>query len=107
MIYDHIILPDNPAFHMEDCTLCPRECHVNRLSGQTGYCGCTTDLIAARAALHMWEEPCISGANGSGAVFFGGCNMGCVFCQNGAISHGGEGKEITAERLAEVFLALP
>ena len=106
MIYDHIILPDNPAFHMEDCTLCPRECHVNRLSGQTGYCGCTTDLIAARAALHMWEEPCISGVNGSGAVFFGGCNMGCVFCQNYAIAHAQTGKKISPERLCEIFLEL-
>lgn len=91
---------------MSDCTLCPRECHVNRLIGETGYCQCTSDLLAARAALHMWEEPCISGANGSGAVFFCGCNMGCVFCQNYDIAHARNGRKLTPEHLSDIFLML-
>ncbi|MDE6674528.1 MAG: radical SAM protein, partial [Acetatifactor sp.] len=61
------------------CTLCPRHCHVNRLAGETGYCGQTAQLRAARAALHMWEEPCISGAAGSGTVFFSGCSLRCIY----------------------------
>lgn len=96
----------NPLFDMSDCTLCPRECHVNRLIGETGYCQCTSDLLAARAALHMWEEPCISGANGSGAVFFCGCNMGCVFCQNYDIAHARNGRKLTPEHLFDIFLML-
>ena len=67
---------------MSDCTICPRKCHVNRLAGQVGFCGQTAELTAARAALHYWEEPCISGGTGSGAIFFSGCNLQCVFCQN-------------------------
>ena len=66
---------------LTDCTLCPRNCHVNRMAGQIGYCLQTGTLRAARAALHYWEEPCISGTAGSGAVFFGGCSMRCVFSQ--------------------------
>lgn len=97
---------ENPLFDMSDCTLCPRECHVNRLIGETGYCQCTPDLLAARAALHMWEEPCISGANGSGAVFFCGCNMGCVFCQNYDIAHARNGRKLTPEHLSDIFLML-
>ena len=92
----------------EHCELCPRRCGADRRT-QTGRCGAGNTLRAARAALHRWEEPCISGEDperGSGTVFFCGCTLGCVFCQNGVISHGGEGKKITAERLAEVFLAL-
>ena len=91
---------------MSDCTLCPRECHVNRLIGETGYCQCTSDRLAARAALHMWEEPCISGANGSGAVFFCGCNIGCVFCQNYDIAHARNGRKLTPEHLSDIFLML-
>ena len=64
---------------MSDCVLCPRACHVNRLAGQTGYCGQTAELMAARASLHYWEEPCISGTSGSGTVFFSGCKLRCVF----------------------------
>ena len=90
----------------ERCTLCPRRCQVNRLAGQKGYCGQTAQLRAARAALHFWEEPCISGREGSGAVFFSGCPMRCVFCQNYEIAAGDRGKEITAQRLAEIFLEL-
>lgn len=88
------------------CTLCPRCCRVNRLAGETGYCGQTTKLRAARAALHMWEEPCISGAAGSGAVFFSGCNLRCIYCQNYNIALGQTGKDITVGRLAEIFLEL-
>lgn len=91
---------------LEDCTLCPRNCHVNRLEGERGFCGQTAKLTAARAALHMWEEPCISGDAGSGAVFFSGCGLGCVYCQNHSIAKGDVGKQISAERLAEIFLEL-
>ena len=91
---------------MKCCTVCPRMCGVDRTSGQTGYCGMPAQLMAARAALHMWEEPCISGSEGSGTVFFSGCNMGCVFCQNGSIADGSVARQITTERLAEIFLEL-
>ena len=87
-----------------DCCLCPRNCHVDRTQGKTGYCGQTDQIRAARAALHMWEEPCISGDAGSGAVFFSGCTLGCVFCQNHSIAAGSVGKTISVERLAEKFL---
>lgn len=92
--------------HMQDCTLCPRKCHVNRNQGQIGYCGQTAELTAARAALHFWEEPCISGSHGSGTVFFSGCNLRCVFCQNHNIAIGKAGKNISLERLSEIFLEL-
>lgn len=91
---------------LKDCTLCPRNCHVDRTAGQMGYCGQTSDIKAARAALHMWEEPCISGQTGSGTVFFSGCNMGCVFCQNFGISRGMTGKTVSSDRLLEIFLEL-
>lgn len=92
--------------HMEECTLCPRQCHVNRLSGETGYCGQGADIRIARAALHYWEEPCISGEKGSGAVFFSGCNMRCVFCQNHEIAVGECGRTVSLERLITIFLEL-
>ena len=88
------------------CMLCPRECGADRRAGKTGVCGVPGELQAARAALHMWEEPCISGEEGSGAVFFSGCPLGCVFCQNHEISSGQAGKRISVERLAEIFLEL-
>ncbi len=91
---------------MKSCTLCPRNCKVDRLSGSAGFCRVSAALKAARAALHFWEEPCISGTRGSGAVFFCGCSMGCVFCQNELISRGKTGKEITTAHLAEIFLKL-
>lgn len=90
----------------QNCRLCPHECGVNRAAGQVGICRCTDRLLAARAALHMWEEPCISGKEGSGAVFFSGCTLGCVYCQNRAISRAETGREITEERLEEIFLEL-
>lgn len=86
-----------------ECKLCPRECKVDR-SKNTGYCKMPDRLIAARASLHMWEEPCISGDSGSGTVFFSGCNLRCVYCQNREIANDGKGFEITTERLAEIFL---
>ncbi len=91
---------------MKICTLCPRSCAVDREKGERGICGQTEALKVARAALHYWEEPCISGTEGSGAVFFSGCSLHCVFCQNHNIANGTAGKEITVERLAEIFLEL-
>lgn len=79
---------------------------MNRLKGQAGYCGESAVLMVARAALHMWEEPCISGASGSGTVFFSGCNLRCVFCQNYNLSRAKAGIEITVERLSDIFLEL-
>ncbi len=90
----------------KECTLCPRNCKSNRLEGKVGYCKEDSRLVVARAALHMWEEPCISGEEGSGTVFFSGCSMGCVYCQNHNIASGAAGKEITVERLSEIFLEL-
>ena len=84
------------------CNLCPRKCNIDRDSAR-GFCGAGSSLTAARAGLHFWEEPCISGPGGSGAVFFSGCNLRCVFCQNREISSGGVGKEITVKRLREIF----
>lgn len=69
------------TLYKNGCQLCPRECGADRIHGQTGFCGMTDELMAARAALHYWEEPCISGTEGSGAVFFSGCTLRCVFCQ--------------------------
>lgn len=91
---------------LKDCVLCPRSCHTNRTAGGRGLCGAQSKLKIARAALHHWEEPCISGEQGSGTVFFSGCTLGCVFCQNYDISTGNFGKEIPIERLAEIFLEL-
>lgn len=91
---------------LESCKLCPRKCGVDRLRGQKGFCGMDGRLMAARAALHMWEEPCISGTKGSGAVFFTGCSLRCCFCQNHEIAAGRNGKELSTERLAEIFLEL-
>lgn len=88
------------------CQLCPRVCKVNREAGGKGICGVNAGLKVARAALHFWEETCISGKSGSGAVFFSGCSLHCVFCQNENIAQGTVGKEISRERLAEIFLEL-
>lgn len=90
----------------KDCALCPRECHADRTSGKKGYCKCGAELVVARAALHMWEEPCISGEEGSGTVFFAGCSLACVYCQNYKISKSPAGKAISAGRLAEIFIGL-
>lgn len=90
---------------LECCTLCPRNCRVNRYE-KVGYCGATAAVKAARAFLHMWEEPCISGEKGSGTVFFSNCNLKCVFCQNYKISQEGYGKILKEGRLEEIFFEL-
>lgn len=90
----------------ENCLLCPRKCGINRRTGQTGVCGVSSEIMVARAALHYWEEPCISGKRGSGAVFFSGCSLHCVFCQNREISDGKAGKVISKERLSDIFMEL-
>lgn len=87
------------------CTLCPRRCGVNRET-ETGFCGARSVLKVARAAPHFWEEPCISGARGSGTVFFAGCNLRCSICQNFEISFGDVGKTLQAGEVADVFLRL-
>ena len=91
---------------LSECRLCPRKCLARRSENKSGFCGGKSLAKVARAALHFWEEPCISGESGSGTVFFSGCTMRCVFCQNREISRGEAGKEITNERLAEIFLEL-
>lgn len=88
------------------CRLCPRECGADREHGQLGFCRMPMEPYAARAALHYWEEPCISGKEGSGAVFFSGCTLRCVFCQNQEISEGRSGKPVSEGRLSEIFLEL-
>lgn len=90
----------------KNCLLCPRKCGINRSTGQTGVCGVSSEIKVARAALHYWEEPCISGKRGSGAVFFSGCSLHCVFCQNREISDGKAGKLISKERLSDIFMEL-
>lgn len=90
---------------MNRCTLCPRRCGADR-TVSVGRCGVGEQVRLARAALHFWEEPCVSGEEGSGTVFFSGCSLGCVFCQNYQISAGHFGRDIPVERLAEIFLEL-
>ncbi|MBQ2824208.1 MAG: radical SAM protein [Oscillospiraceae bacterium] len=92
-------------YDFSNCTLCPRKCGADRLNG-TGFCGGGKEIRAAKAYRHMWEEPCLSGKNGSGTVFFSGCGLRCVFCQNYKISAENTGKEITPSRLGEIFLEL-
>lgn len=91
---------------LEQCKLCPRSCGSNRAAGQTGYCGMSAEVKVARASIHMWEEPCISGTNGSGTVFFTGCPLKCVYCQNRTIAIGSTGERISIERLSEIFIEL-
>lgn len=91
--------------YYKNCNLCPRNCGIDR-NEKRGYCGMSSALLAAKAYLHMWEEPCISGARGSGTVFFSGCNLKCAYCQNNHIALGKTGYEITGERLGEIFLEL-
>jgi putative pyruvate formate lyase activating enzyme len=90
---------------LKNCKICPRGCGANRFISK-GACGAGSEIMAAKAFLHQWEEPCISGTHGSGTIFFSGCNMKCVFCQNHDISQQGFGKAITVERLAEIMLEL-
>lgn len=86
-----------------NCILCPRRCGVDRTAGVTGFCGCPDNGLVAKAMLHHWEEPALAGAGGSGAVFFGGCTLGCRYCQNRAISGGPTGKAVTAGALRGIF----
>lgn len=90
---------------LKNCKLCPNECGVNRFE-KTGKCGCGSKILAARASLHHFEEPCISGKNGSGTVFFSGCGMECIYCQNYSVSRNLTGAEITPKRLSEIFREL-
>ena len=82
-----------------NCKLCPRECGIDRTAGQLGFCRCPDTALVAKTMLHHWEEPALSGPGGSGAIFFGGCTLGCKFCQNGAISHVPAGKPIDSAAL--------
>lgn len=84
------------------CNICPRKCNIDR-SREKGICGMSDSFVVARAAKHFWEEPPISGTKGSGTVFFSGCNLGCIYCQNYEISHENKGKEISDDRLTEIF----
>lgn len=88
------------------CNLCPRKCGVNRNNGELGFCKAGNKIKIARYSLHMWEEPCISGENGSGTIFFSCCNLKCIFCQNHNISIDNNGKEITIDRFVEICLKL-
>jgi len=103
-------MSEKDILSLNDCTLCPRECHADRTT-KYGYCGCDFNIYIARAAAHMWEEPCISGKSGSGAVFFCGCNLRCIFCQNKEISRFNKGfagryKSYTKDELCDIFLRL-
>lgn len=89
---------------LEKCQICPRDCKVNRLLGNKGYCKCDDRIKIALVSTHNYEEPCISGKNGSGTIFFSNCNLNCVFCQNHEISQEGKGVEVSTERLAEIFI---
>lgn len=86
-----------------NCRLCPRECGVNRAAGETGFCGCPATALVAKTMRHMWEEPVLAGSGGSGAVFFGGCTLGCKYCQNAAISGGPVGKPTDSAGLRRIF----
>ena len=88
------------------CKLCPRACGALRAEGERGACGETSTIRLARAAMHFWEEPCISGTRGSGAVFFTGCQLRCVYCQNQPIAHGDVGKAVSIQRLVDIFFEL-
>lgn len=93
------------TFDITHCKLCPRRCGADRTK-TVGICHCGSEIYVARAALHPWEEPCISGTNGSGTIFFAGCALGCIFCQNREISRRAVGKALTVHQLAETFLRL-
>lgn len=90
---------------LKECRLCPRECGVNRYE-ETGFCQSSAEMVVAKAYLHPWEEPCISGERGSGCIFFSHCNLSCIFCQNHAISHQGLGQGVSVEKLADLMLDL-
>ena len=89
---------------LENCNICPHKCGINRIAGKIGRCKATDKVKIALASIHNFEEPCISGENGSGTVFFSHCNLNCVFCQNYEISQIGKGREISVEELAKIFI---
>ncbi|MBO5348694.1 MAG: radical SAM protein [Clostridia bacterium] len=89
---------------LKECKICPHECKVNRLQGKIGRCKCNDKIKIALASVHHYEEPCISGINGSGTVFFSNCNLNCIYCQNYEISQQGKGKVISIEHLAQIFI---
>ena len=91
---------------LNNCMLCPRKCGVNRNKGELGFCKATNKIKIARYSLHMWEEPIITGKNGSGTIFFSYCNLNCIYCQNHAISLKNSGEEITIERLSDIMIEL-
>lgn len=90
---------------LENCVICPKECHINR-NKELGFCKCGNKIKIARYSLHYWEEPCISGDNGSGTIFFSGCNLKCIYCQNYTISEENKGKDISIEEFANICLEL-
>ena len=90
----------------DNCNICPRNCNVNRNNNEYGFCKAGNNIKIARYSLHYWEEPCISGKRGSGTIFFSGCNLKCIFCQNYDISFYNKGKEITVERFADICIEL-
>ena len=89
---------------LKSCNICPHRCKVNRLDGKIGRCKCDDKVKIALASIHHYEEPCISGENGSGTIFFSNCNLNCIYCQNYEISQQGKGKIISIEHLAEIFV---
>ena len=89
-----------------NCKLCPRQCGVDRTAGEKGFCGCPDGVLVAKAMLHKWEEPALAGAGGSGAIFFGGCTLGCVYCQNRAISSGAVGEMMGSGALRQLMESL-
>ena len=89
---------------LDNCRICPNKCNVNRNIGEIGRCKSNSNIKIALYSIHNFEEPCISGNNGSGTIFFSNCNLNCVFCQNYEISQKGRGKEITVEELVNIFL---
>lgn len=89
---------------LENCEICPHRCRINRNQGKTGRCKSNNNVKIALYSIHNFEEPCISGKNGSGTVFFSNCNLNCIYCQNYEISQQGKGKEYTINELAEIFL---
>lgn len=91
---------------MEKCTLCPRKCGIDRSSDSRGFCNSPDAFFVSKIMLHRWEEPCISGGAGAGTIFFGGCNLGCIYCQNRAISRGKKGEIMSEEQLEAEILAL-
>ena len=94
----------NPSY--DNCSLCARKCAVDRASGQVGFCRSTDKMKISRAALHFWEEPIISGTKGSGTIFFSGCSLGCIYCQNSKITRSSVGTEVSSAELAEKMLDL-